>query len=33
MYMIESKNLTKKFGKLTVFENLNINVKREKFLL
>ncbi|EPY2274350.1 amino acid ABC transporter ATP-binding protein [Clostridium sporogenes] len=33
MYMIESKNLTKKFGKLTVFENLNINVKKGEVLV
>ncbi|MCR1974006.1 amino acid ABC transporter ATP-binding protein [Clostridium sporogenes] len=31
--MIESKNLTKKFGKLTVFENLNINVKKGEVLV
>ncbi|EPY2306637.1 amino acid ABC transporter ATP-binding protein [Clostridium sporogenes] len=33
MYMIESRNLTKKFGKLTVFENLNINVKKGEVLV
>ncbi len=33
MYMIETKNLTKKFGKLTVFENLNINVKKGEVLV
>ncbi|MGJ0908585.1 amino acid ABC transporter ATP-binding protein [Clostridium sporogenes] len=33
MYMIESINLTKKFGKLTVFENLNINVKKGEVLV
>ncbi|ENK0836763.1 amino acid ABC transporter ATP-binding protein [Clostridium botulinum] len=31
--MIESINLTKKFGKLTVFENLNINVKKGEVLV
>ncbi|ENJ9655044.1 TPA: amino acid ABC transporter ATP-binding protein [Clostridium botulinum] len=31
--MIESRNLTKKFGKLTVFENLNINVKKGEVLV
>ncbi|APF27051.1 ABC transporter family protein [Clostridium sporogenes] len=31
--MIETKNLTKKFGKLTVFENLNINVKKGEVLV
>ncbi len=33
MYVIESRNLTKKFGKLTVFENLNINVKKGEVLV
>ncbi|MGO5074608.1 amino acid ABC transporter ATP-binding protein [Clostridium sporogenes] len=33
MYMVETKNLTKKFGKLTVFENLNINVKKGEVLV
>ncbi|MHB9943065.1 polar amino acid ABC transporter ATP-binding protein [Clostridium sporogenes] len=33
MYMIESRDLTKKFGKLTVFENLNINVKKGEVLV
>ena len=33
MYMIEAKNLTKKFGSLTVFEDLNINVKKGEVLV
>ncbi|MCY6484341.1 amino acid ABC transporter ATP-binding protein [Clostridium aestuarii] len=31
--MIETKNLTKKFGSLTVFENLNITVKKGEVLV
>ncbi|MFL0252086.1 amino acid ABC transporter ATP-binding protein [Clostridium neuense] len=31
--MIEAKGLTKKFGKLTVFENLNINVNKGEVLV
>lgn len=33
MYMIETKNLTKKFGDLTVFEKLNVNVKKGEVLV
>ncbi|EDS77675.1 amino acid ABC transporter ATP-binding protein [Clostridium massiliodielmoense] len=33
MYMIETKNLTKKFGRLTVFENLNVNVEKGEVLV
>ncbi|KGM95053.1 amino acid ABC transporter ATPase [Clostridium novyi A str. 4552] len=33
MYMIETKNLTKKFGELTVFENLNVNVEKGEVLV
>ena len=33
MYMIEAKNLTKKFESLTVFEDLNINVKKGEVLV
>jgi polar amino acid transport system ATP-binding protein len=33
MYMIETKNLTKKFGKLTVFEGLNITVEKGEVLV
>lgn len=33
MYMIEAKNLTKKFNELTVFENLNINVSKGEVLV
>lgn len=33
MYMIEAKNLTKKFNDLTVFENLNINVSKGEVLV
>ncbi|KEH95522.1 amino acid ABC transporter ATPase [Clostridium botulinum C/D str. BKT12695] len=31
--MIETKNLTKKFGRLTVFENLNVNVEKGEVLV
>ncbi len=31
--MIEAKNLTKKFGSLTVFEDLNVNVKKGEVLV
>lgn len=33
MNMIETKNLTKKFGNLTVFENLNIKVEKGEVLV
>lgn len=33
MYMIEAKNLTKKFDSLTVFKDLNINVKKGEVLV
>ena len=33
MYMIETKNLTKKFGSLTVFEGLNVTVKKGEVLV
>ncbi len=33
MYMIETKNLTKKFGSLTVFEDLNVTVKKGEVLV
>lgn len=33
MNMIEAKNLTKRFGELTVFENLNIKVKKGEVLV
>ncbi len=33
MNMIETKNLTKKFGSLTVFENLNVKVKKGEVLV
>jgi polar amino acid transport system ATP-binding protein len=33
MYMIETKNLTKKFGTLTVFEGLNITVEKGEVLV
>ncbi len=33
MYIIETKNLTKKFGSLTVFEGLNVAVKRGEVLV
>jgi len=33
MYMIEAKNLTKKFGTLTVFEDLNVTVKKGEVLV
>ncbi|WP_329604015.1 amino acid ABC transporter ATP-binding protein [Clostridium hydrogenum] len=33
MLMIEAKNLTKKFGKLTVFEDLSINVNKGEVLV
>lgn len=33
MYMIETKNLTKSFGPLTVFENLNVKVKKGEVLV
>ncbi|MEA4825680.1 amino acid ABC transporter ATP-binding protein [Clostridium sp. JNZ J1-5] len=33
MNMIEAKNLTKKFGDLTVFENLNVKVKKGEVLV
>ena len=33
MYMIEAKNLTKKFGSLTVFEDLNVTVKKGEVLV
>lgn len=32
MYMIEARNLTKRFGKLTVFENMSVNVKKGEVL-
>lgn len=32
MYMIETRNLTKRFGKLTVFENISVNVKKGEVL-
>ncbi|WP_079421537.1 amino acid ABC transporter ATP-binding protein [Clostridium oryzae] len=33
MYMIEAKNLCKKFGQLTVFENLDVNVSKGEVLV
>ncbi|MEW9096917.1 MAG: amino acid ABC transporter ATP-binding protein [Clostridiaceae bacterium] len=33
MYMIEAMDVTKKFGNLTVFENLNINVTKGEVLV
>ncbi|WP_291644355.1 amino acid ABC transporter ATP-binding protein [Clostridium sp.] len=33
MYMIETKNLTKKFGSLMVFEDLNVTVKKGEVLV
>ena len=33
MYMIEAKNLTKKFGDLVVFENISVNVKKGEVLV
>lgn len=33
MYMIETKNSTKKFGSLTVFEDLNVTVKKGEVLV
>jgi len=33
MYMIETENLTKSFGTLTVFENLNVKVKKGEVLV
>ena len=33
MYMIETKNLTKKFGDLTVFEDLNVTVEKGEVLV
>ncbi|MEG1255348.1 amino acid ABC transporter ATP-binding protein [Clostridium sp.] len=33
MYMIETKNLTKKFGCLTVFEGLNVTVEKGEVLV
>lgn len=33
MYMIEANNLTKKFGDLLVFENINVNVKKGEVLV
>ena len=33
MYMIETKNLTKKFGSLTVFEGLNVTVQKGEVLV
>lgn len=33
MYVIETKNLTKKFGSLTVFEGLNVAVKKGEVLV
>lgn len=33
MYMIEAKNLTKKFDELVVFEDINVNVKRGEVLV
>jgi polar amino acid transport system ATP-binding protein len=33
MYMIETKNLTKKFGSLTVFEDLNVTVEKGEVLV
>ena len=33
MYIIETKNLTKKFGSLTVFEGLNVAVKKGEVLV
>lgn len=33
MYMIETKNLTKSFGPLTIFENLNVKVKKGEVLV
>ena len=33
MYMIEAKNVTKRFDDLVVFENININVKKGEVLV
>jgi polar amino acid transport system ATP-binding protein len=33
MYMIEAKNLTKTFGNLTVFKDINVNVKKGEVLV
>lgn len=33
MYMIEANNLTKKFGDLTVFEDITVNVKKAEVLV
>lgn len=33
MLMIEAKNLTKTFGKLTVFEDLNVNISKGEVLV
>jgi polar amino acid transport system ATP-binding protein len=33
MYMIEAKNVTKKFDDLVVFENINVNVKKGEVLV
>jgi polar amino acid transport system ATP-binding protein len=33
MFMIEAKNLTKKFGNLTVFEDMSVNVKKGEVLV
>lgn len=33
MHMIEAKNLTKRFGDLTVFENISVNVKKGEVLV
>lgn len=33
MYMIEAKNLTKRFGNLTVFENMSVNVRKGEVLV
>lgn len=33
MYMIEAKNVTKRFGDLTVFENLSVNVSKGEVLV
>lgn len=33
MYMIETKNVTKRFGDLTVFENLSVNVSKGEVLV
>lgn len=33
MYMIETKNLSKSFGNLSVFENISVNVKKSEVLV